>query len=218
MGGDREVYDVPKLNRGMLIAVLGGVGVTVAILLVLPLTQWISDSVNRPELDRQVDIVREPPQPPPPDPPAEEKQDKTEEPELDQQSEQLDLTQLQIAITPGMGDVAAGNFTVTGFAIGPDALGEMEIFDISDLDRIPQAVSYPKFVIPRELERDGIRGDIRLIVLITPDGKVHLAGVESTDHPRLVRHAKEFAEKIRYESPMRNGQKVATKFILPLKY
>lgn len=214
----REVYDVPKLNRGMLVAVLGGVGVTVIILLVLPLTQWLSDSMKRPEAERQVEIVREPPPPPPPEASAEKKQDKMDEPELQPSPEQLDLTQLQIAITPGMGEVTASNFSVTGFTLGPDAMADMQIFDIADLDRIPQAVSSPRFVLPRELEREGIRGNVRLVVLITPEGHVHVAGVESTDHPRLVEFARKFAEKIRYESPMRNGQKVTTKFILPLKY
>lgn len=213
-----EVYDVPKLNHGMLFAILGGLGVTVLILLVLPLTQWISDSMKRPELERQVDIVREPPQPPPPEPTEQKEQEQTEELELEAQAEQVDLTQLQIAITPGMGDVEAGTFSVSGFAVGPDALQDMQIFDIADLDRIPQVMTSPKFVIPRELERAGIRGSVRLVVLITPEGKVLVAGVDSTDHPRLVEHARAFAEKIRYESPMRNGQKVTTKFILPLKY
>lgn len=214
-----DIYEAARLNRGVLIAVVGGVIVTALILLVLPLTQWLSQFHRGDQTAHSIEIVREPPEaliPEPPDPKVED--EKEEPPELEDSLQEMDLNQLELALRPGMGDMNAGSLGVDGFALSADIDSEMQLFEVNELDRVPSKVSAPKFMMPRELKESGARGLVELIVRISPQGKVKVLDVYRSDDSSLVPFARKYAEKIVFESPTKNGVPVAAKYVLPLRY
>lgn len=212
------VYDAAPLSRGRIPALLGGLAVTLLILLVLPLTRLLNPPAPQQRTWHEIEIVRDPPEPPPPEPPAPEEHTAAQQPELAGQPEPLDLSQLEIALRPGVGDALAGSISLHGFALAPTTSSELDIFEVSDLDRVPRVINRPRLVVPQELARDGIRGTVRLQVRIDPNGRVTVLGVESADHPRLIDFARRYAERCLFESPTRGGQKVSTRYTLPITY
>ncbi|WOO42714.1 energy transducer TonB [Rubellicoccus peritrichatus] len=214
-----EIYEAARLNRGVLFAIIGGVCVTALILLVLPLTQWLSQFHRNEQTPRSIEIVREPPDAIPPEPPKQEEEEKeSEPPELENQLQQLDLNQLELALRPGIGDMSAGSLGIDGFALSGDISNEMDLFEVHELDRVPSKISAPKFIMPRELKESGARGRVELIVRISPRGKVTVLSVYRSDDPSLIPFARKYAEKILFEAPTKDGVPVAAKYRLPLRY
>ncbi len=199
---------------------LGALGAAALVLVLLPLTQTIGDREVQALEIRKVEAVLQPPPPPPP-PQAEERSEvevAEVAPQMEAEAAPMTLAQLEVSLNPGLGNVTAGAFQVGGFSLQPDVMADLDIFEISELDRRPRVISAPELVKPYELSREGISGRVRLKVLIEPSGRVKVLDVISSDHPRLVRHARQFAEQCLYESPTRNGKPVAVAFILPINY
>lgn len=229
----RFSYAGGNLQQGRLPPLLGALAATALVLILLPLTQTIGKR-EAPKLElRMVDTVLLPPPPPVVHPqPArqEDSQMKLNVPGMEAEMPDVALEPLEVNLQPGIGQVMAGVFQIgefsgklsgggaDGISMKPDVMDDLDIFEIGELDRRPRVISAPELIKPYELARDGISGRVRLKVLIEPSGRVRVLDVISADHPRLIRHARQFAEQCLYESPTRNGVPVAVAFILPISY
>ncbi|MEO0795794.1 MAG: TonB family protein [Verrucomicrobiota bacterium] len=112
-------------------------------------------------------------------------------------------------------------FTMGSFPVKMPDLGEapaFEVVDVRDLDRIPKLLSNPARIMPYELLRENIRGKVRLKILIQPDGRVEVLDVIDAEHKRLIKPARRFAEKCRFEPPLRNNIPVATAYVFPISF
>jgi len=118
--------------------------------------------------------------------------------------------QLELAI----GELMA----VEAFPLTVDPVDEAAVFEIAELDRTPRLISNPMKVVPYHLLRDGVRGQVRLKVLIDPAGRVSVLDVIHADDDQLIRPARKFAEACRFESPMRNQIPVATAYVFPITF
>jgi len=131
---------------------------------------------------------------------------------------QLSVAQLEMALNPGMGDALAGAMAFEGFGVQPDAVEEMKIFSIEDLDSLPSPVSPPQYPPHARLQRARASGSAELQVLIDQRGTVKVERVVSVSHRMWAEVFTTAAETIRFTPPMRNGQAVSVRYILPLRH
>jgi len=113
---------------------------TLAVFLVLPLTQMISSGVQKQYDLSQIDTAAPPPPPPatefePPPPP--ESADEPPPPELSETQRQLSLGDLDLDLSVGTGGVLVGGFG----AAEEGMLDEVAIFNLADLDQRPQPIA-----------------------------------------------------------------------------
>ena len=160
--------------------------------------------------------------PPPPPPPISEPPlppDTPEEPPPPpDQSMNIDLSQLDMSLNAGVGNVMAGAFAFKGFSARKDAMSEMKIFNLAELDRKPRLLRKPSIKYPATLKRQKVEGDVKLLVLINERGSVKVLKVLSSSHPEFTEAATKAVERSRYEAPKKGGQAVRTKFLLPVPF
>lgn len=204
--------------RRRFISLAGSAVVTgLLFVLVVPLSHWLAPE----PLDNTPNAVSAVYLPPPPPPPPEQSLEAAAETQMLTSAPRplgapIEIDALPIGAPQPVG-FADGDLVMDSFNL---ALGGLQatVFEVHDLDRIPQRISNPPRMAPYELVRDEIHGTVRLRVLISPEGHVKVQDVLYSDHPRLVPHARKFAEKCRFEPPMRNGQPVATAFDFPISF
>lgn len=216
---DKKVYHPPKLSKGPVVSFGGALVLSILMFLALPLTQLLSD-LKKPEMREVANDVSIPPPPaPPPEPPPEEEPEQEEEkPELQQEMQPLDLSQLDVALNPGVGDALNVGSAVIGFGVTPDTIAQMDIFELKDLDNSPRAVVKVPPVYPFQFKREGIEGQVRLIIVIDERGFVIDVKVQSSSHKEFEKPAIEAAMKWKFEPGTKNGKPVKVRRILPIAF
>jgi protein TonB len=216
---DRPVgYQIPKSNRFLIRVVLATVIMTLAILAILPFTQALSGD-PRDRTIRSVDVANiPPPEPPPPEPPPPpEEEEREEQPELDQTPQMLDLSQLESALNPGIGGIGQA-IDLASFQTSQELASEIQIFDISDLDRRPRRLRAIPPNFPIEMQTRGASGVVRARILIDETGSVSvLEIVEATDR-EAVQPVRQALVQWRFEPPEKGGEKVRATYIQPITY
>ena len=211
-------YQLPKSNRYVIRIVLATVLMTLAILAILPFTQVLSGDPRDRTL-RSVDTAQlPPPEPPPPEPPPPpEEEEREEAPDLSEPPPLLDLSQLEAALNPGMGGVGP-MVDLFSFQTAQELATEIQIFDISDLDRRPRRLRAVPPNFPPEMQTRGARGVIRVRILIDEQGNVSvLEVVEATDRD-AVQPVRQALVQWRFEPPERGGERVRAQYIQPFEY
>lgn len=214
-----QVYHPPKLLKGPSLSFFGAFGVAGLIFASIPFTQFLSKLTDTKQAVEVQDISIPPPPPPPPEPPQEEEPEVEEQkPELQQETPPLDLSQLDVALNPGVGDALSLGFSLDSFNMQPNTTELMQIFELSDLDEVPRRLSVVQPVYPFQYKRDGIEGEVRLIVLINEQGNVESATVESSSHRAFEQPAIEAVLKWKFTAPTKNGKPVRAKYIQPIPF
>ncbi|NBQ24907.1 MAG: energy transducer TonB [Verrucomicrobia bacterium] len=185
----RPIYEPPSTRTNLPLVFLGATLITLAVFLVLPLTQMISSGVQKQYDLSQVDTAA----PPPP-------------PELSEIPKQLSLSDLDLDL--GMG---GGGF-LGGGAIGVDQVGleEVAIFDMADLDQRPQAIARVEPRHPRELLKAKIEGYVVLLFVIDEEGRVMDPRVETSSHPEFETAALKALTRWRFKPGTVDGKQVRT--------
>jgi periplasmic protein TonB len=100
---------------------------------------------------------------------------------------------------------------------GGNGLGNSgSIFNLADLDRIPQAIAQPA---PRVPQNPGLEnGVVRVSFIVDAEGHVRDAKVvESTDH-QFETPAVEGVKRWKFRPGMKGGRKVATRMEVPIRF
>lgn len=203
----RKVYTPPSTRVSWPLTVLGAFVGTLCVFLVLPLTQVISSGAKRQLEISKIDTAAPPPPPPsteaePPPPPEPEESEPP--PELNEQSMPLSLSDLDLDISAGTGG-AFGRGLDFG---GEQALQDVAIFDIADLDQRPQAVAQVAPRHPPELLKAKIEGSVVLLFVLDENGRVQDPRVESSSRPEFERPALAAVRKWRFKPGTREGEAV----------
>jgi protein TonB len=198
------------------------VAAVLAIFLVLPVMQTIGSPAPRDLYVRGVDIANLPPPPPPP-PEEEQKEEEAPEepPELVEQAQPLDLSELELALNPGYGEGLFGDFTVTLFNQLQSGEGGEEIdriFSLSDLDQEPRVIFQRTPNYPPELRRSKRQGKVIVVFLVDTRGRVINPRVEKSTDPAFERAALDAIKQWRFEPGTRNGEKVQFKMRQPFSF
>lgn len=197
----------------------GAVLITLAVFLVLPLTQMISSKV-RGEMDimKAPSVVQPPPPPvfedeaPPPEPEAPEEI----KPQLEPQTQHLSLDQLDLDIGSGGGGFLGTAFQ--GFQEAASGLEDLSLFNLSDLDKSPVLVASPSPQYPRELRKSRVEGSVVLVFVLNEEGRVEDPRVQSASHPEFEKPALVAVRRWKFNPGMKEGKAVRTHMRLPISF
>jgi len=205
-----------------LVAVTIGLVLTSLLFLVLPLMQTISSRVKDDLLVSRVDSA---PPPPPEILPELEKPEEKEEPEpppqLEASIEPMDLSQLELALNPGIGDGVFGQLEVNVLSQWTEGAGSDDlsrVFSLAELDQRPQSVFQPSPSYPRELRRVGRRGTVYVVFTVDPRGRVLDPTVQRSTDPAFDEAAMDAVKRWRFEPGTRNGAKVPFRMRVPITF
>jgi len=214
----------PSLSRRVLHRVLvlvGAVGFALGLFLVLPLIQAISATPLADSELRSIDTANLPPPPPPP--PEEEKKEEEPEPEekppdLEEVSQPLDLSQLELALGGGIGD----GWMTADFAVKLDtkvasAQESEALFSLEDLDQKPRVVHQPGPKLDKAL-RQKAPGTAYVLFVVDPSGRVENPTIQSSTDPIFEKPALAAVKQWKFEPGMRKGQPVRFRMRVPVTF
>ncbi len=200
---------------------IGGLLLTLAFFLVLPLIQAISSATQTDTLLRSVDTVALPPPPPPPPELEEEAEPEAEEkpPEMQQEAPPLDLSQLELALNPGIGSGAStGDFALKLGNLGGGDDGESGgTFSVADLDQQPR-VLYPHNPTMTPAIRRKAPGTVYIVFLVDEEGRVQNPVIQQSTDPVFDRPALDAIKKWKFEPGKRNGKPVRFRMRQPITF
>ncbi|RMF75349.1 MAG: energy transducer TonB [Acidobacteria bacterium] len=202
----------------------GAVALTLVCFLVLPVLQVIGNPL-RADLDlRSMDVAA---LPPPPPPPPEMEQPEPEEPEppppppAAEPAAPLDLQQLELALSPSLGEGGFGELAVdlaARIAGAKDGTGSGQIFSLEELDQPPRPIFQRPPRYPPELLRARRRGTVYVVFMVDPSGRVRNAKVQKSTDPAFEKPALEAVREWRFEPGKRDGQAVSFRMRVPITF
>lgn len=202
----RKVYTPPSLQVSWTLAILGAMLGTLCVFLVLPLTQMISSGAKRQLTISHIDTAAIPPPPPATEieSPPPEPDEMEPPPELSEAPLPLSLSDLDLDVNAGTGGVLGRGIDFGG----EQALRELSIFDIADLDQKPRAVARiaPKY--PKELLKAKVEGWVILLFVLDEKGKVQDARVHSSSRSEFEKPALNAVNRWRFQPGTREGKAV----------
>lgn len=180
---------------------------TVALFLVVPLANILKYRQPGGQNLAQVDASISPPPPPPQEPPP-PPESEAPEPELTQDPPPLTLAQLDMTLNPGMGAVAGTGFA--SFDANFDAVAEIKLFEMDDLDKIPVALSTVQPVHPYDLKKSGIEGSVIVTFIVDDHGNVRDVRVTDSTHPEFGTATISAVTNWKFQPGMKDGKPVNT--------
>ena len=209
----RKVFQVETRNTGVVWGLAGGLLISLLLFLILPFTQKLSGS-NPKNLLLKVDVSLPPPPPPPPPPPEEEAEE--EKPELQEEQQMLTLSQLELALNPGAGGV--GIYAGLNPKVSTDAIAEMKIFDLSEVDREPRPLVRIPPQYPPKLLLNRIKGRVDVSIVIDEEGRVTDYKVRRFTHDEFKREVMKVIRRWKFSPAIKDGRKVAVRKIQPFYF
>lgn len=200
----------------------GTAGLSIAATLVLfaavPLANLLSirddDSIRLMKTDTSL-----PPPPPPPaePPPPPEEQKEEEKPELDKVPPPLSLAALDVLLNPGTGS-ASGDFGMGQSLANFDALDEIGLFELSELDKQPNPVQRIGPVYPYEAKQAGLVGWARVWFIVDETGSVRNARIDASSHREFEASALDAIRLWKFTPGVKDGRNVRTKMMQPFSF
>jgi len=188
---------------------------TLAILAVLPISRALSSDLGKREIMEISTASLPPPEPPPPEPPPPEEEEPEEVEDMESEPPPLDLSALESMLNPGIGDVGA-MASLGGFEIDANAMEEMMIFEIADLDRVPRRRSGAPPAYPPEMLSRRIGDTVELTIVIDEKGRVTIEKAEGRDE--FVQAVRLVASTWRFEAPKKNGKAVRARYKMTIPF
>jgi len=196
-------------------------GLTFLFFLILPLMQTISKPPRADMAVRDIDTAYVPPPPPPPEEePEKEPEPEEPPPELMDESPPLDLSQLELALNPGLnegwlsGDFAVKLNTVAAGA-GDDNLDAL--FSMADLDQKPRVVYQPGPVIDKQVRKKA-PGTVYILFIVNQNGRVEDPMVQRSTDSVFEKPALAAVKQWKFEPGKRNGKAVRFRMRVPISF
>jgi protein TonB len=114
------------------------------------------------------------------------------------------LRQMAIPVNHGRGGSGAGSFG--------------NVFQLSDLDRIPQAMNQPAPSFPQNLPNDITEGRVVVTFIVDADGFVREPRVVESSRSEFERSALNGVMRWKFRPGMKGGRKVATRMEVPINF
>lgn len=205
----------PSTTRQSAILVSGLVCTFILFLMVV-FTQKISGFDPKKIFDLKTADSMPPPPPPPIDPPKPPDVKEPEvKPELQQEQPKLNLAQLEAALNPGMGS-AVGDFSLNLQGFAAEDLDR--IFELTEIDRVPQAIYQAQPAYPFAMMRAGIEGTVRIRFVCDKDGRVVNPRVVRATRMEFEKPALDAIRQWRFEPGIKSGVRVAVNMELPVSF
>lgn len=209
-------YNAPKVNRSSMSSGSLTVLMVLAIFVMLPFTQFLTGLREPDTTVRSFDVAPPPPQSPPPDPPPpEEPEPDDSPPEMEPPPPQLSLSQLDMAVEPGLGNALAGDMGMSDIGVdSTDTLDEISLFEISELDEPVRELNSPNIAWPQRMRRERVPGYVHLEGVILEDGSVEYLRTIEASHPEYEETFIRYMNQLRYSQPRVGGEAVQARLVL----
>ena len=214
----RKVYQNESKFAGLPAALGMAAGITALIFCILPFSHMVNKPSHTLEL-RKTSATDLPP-------PAEE-QVETPPPEADKPPEVSPAPQLadapqQIPISADLEVAMGSGGALAGFgeirALTAAQAIQDETFDVSELEKKPEAISQAAPTYPADLRKAKIEGLVTLLFVLNEEGRVEDARVENSSRPEFEKPALEAVRKWRFRPGMKDGQPVRTFIKYPIRF
>lgn len=193
------------------LALLGALLLTLAVFLVLPLTQMVSSRAQRlrmltPVLTAELPPESQPDEPSPP-PPEPEPPPEPPPPVLADAAQPLNLNvSLEVALGSGgayagLVDSPLGDLTQTG---------GLSAFDVAELEKPPELLAAVPPDYPPALRQAGVEGTVSVLLVLDENGQVEDVRVERSSRSEFEAPALAAVRKWRFRPGMKDGQPVRT--------
>ena len=213
----KKVFSSSYQGSSLPISLPLGFVITVVLFVSLTLTQIWSDPTNNNKDDQNSSVQIQPPPPPPPevpDPP--EEQEKEEEIEMEKETQQLSLDQINMVLNAGDGGMSSNGVSVQVFDIA-DNFDDM-VFEISDLDQAPVPLVRIAPVYPPELKRNRVQGTVNVVFIVDELGNVKRPSIEKSSNREFNENALKAVRQWKFEPGEKDNRKVKTRVRLPLSF
>lgn len=188
----------------------------------LPFTQYLAGLSKADMQVREFSVTVPPPQFTPPEPPPPEPPPEAEPPPaMDTPPPQLSLSQLNMALNPGVGGALAGDFALGSVGVSAsETMEEISLFEISDLDSTPTLRRKPPIPWTARMKREKKTGVINMVGTIHPDGTVSVASVGEVIDSEYERMFRGYFESLSYTKPTVAGKPVSARitFNVPVEW
>jgi protein TonB len=214
----RRVYNPPTKSRNPLAPLVGAVLLSLAVFLVLPLTQMVSSGMKRELLvrkvsDAQLEAPKEETEPPPP--PEEKVEEPPPPPSLSDTPPPMNLN-VDLDFAAGTGGALAG---FGAFVTATDSAGNaLDTFDVSELEKRPEVVSSVPPQYPAELRKLKVEGAVTLVFVLDETGRVDDLRVENSSRPEFEKPALDAVRRWKFRPGLKAGQAVRTYMKLPIRF
>lgn len=214
----RKVYQNKSHFARLPVAIIFGVGFTAVLFGFIPFAHRIAKPNRSLEL-RSTSVVELPPpveEEAPPPPMEEEKLPESQpEPQLTETQQQIPLSaDLEVAL--GSGGALAGFGEIRSLTAATEI--QDETFDVSELEKPPEAVSQVSPAYPPELRKAKIEGTVTLVFVLSEEGRVEEPRVENSSRPEFEKPALEAIRKWRFRPGEKDGQPVRTYIRVPMRF
>ena len=214
----RKVYQNESHFARLPVAIIFGVGFTAVLFGFIPFAHRVAKPNRALEL-RSTSVVELPPpveEEAPPPPMEEEKPPEAQpEPQLAETQQQIPLSaDLEVAL--GSGGALAGFGEIRSLTAATEI--QDETFDVSELEKRPEAVSQVSPTYPPELRKAKIEGTVTLVFVLSEEGRVEEPRVENSSRPEFEKPALEAIRKWRFQPGMKDGQAVRTYIRVPMRF
>jgi len=213
-----SVYKSPQGGNSRMLGALLGIAVSVLIFLAIPLTQIFTEHKKVPSDIETIEMAAPPPPPPedePPPPP--EPEEETPPPELDTPPPPISLEQLDMALEPGTGDSLSGDFALPTVDLKQN-LGTLDIFDLSDVEKKPQARKQtpPKF--PMDATRQGLSGYAVAVFVVDEYGNVIDVDISKSSNEIFEKPTINAIRSWKFSPGEKDGKAVKTRIKIRIPY
>jgi protein TonB len=214
----RKVYQNEKSSAGLAMAVFFGVALTALVFVTLPFAHRIARPEHGLEL-RKTSATDLPPEKKDDTPPPTEEEIKP--PEAQPEPQLADAPQ-QISLSADLEVAAGGGGGLAGFgdiqSLTAVQTIKDETFDVSELEKRPEAVSQVAPTYPPELRKAKIEGSVTLTFVLNEEGRVEEPRVENSSRPEFEKPALDAIRKWRFRPGMKDGKPVRSYIRIPLKF
>lgn len=213
----RKVYKSERSVASLVVATVFAVALTALLFAVIPFAHRIAKIDRTLELRKTNAADLPPPSEETPPPQVEETKlpDAPPEPQLVEAPQTIPIT-ADLEVAMGSGGALAG-FGETRALTAAEAVKE-ETFDVSELEKKPEAVSQVAPAYPPELRKAKIEGVVTLVFVLSEEGKVEEPRVENSSRSEFEKPALEAIRKWRFRPGMKEGQAVRTYIRLPMRF
>lgn len=202
------------------VTALGALAMTLCFFMVLPLIQAITKEPTADLALVQADTAELPPPPPPPEEePEEEPEPEEPPPELEEDVQPLDLSQLELALNPGLSDgMMGGDFSVKLGGLTAGAEEAEALFSLSDLDQQPRVVHQPGPVLDAKARKAAAGTTVYVLFIVDERGRVDSPRLQNTSDPSIERPVLNAVNKWKFEPGKRGGKAVKSRMRVPISF
>jgi periplasmic protein TonB len=213
----RKVYQNEKSSASFALALIGSIGFTALLFGVIPFAHQINRPTHTLELRKASAADLPPPVEDAPPPQVEEQKppEAAPEPQLAEATQQIPISaDLEVAL--GSGGALAGMGELRSLTAAETI--KDDTFNVTDLEKRPEAVSQVAPAYPAELRKAKVEGVVTLVFVLDETGRVEDPRVENSSRPEFEKPALDAIRKWRFSPGQKDGQPVRTYIRIPMRF